>query len=59
MIKAEPKATLSELTRIIHGPLILLDVSHSSLEKIKLFTDQLDVGDTKLTAAGGGGCAIA
>lgn len=55
---ADSKATLSELIRINHGLLVSLGVSHPSLEKIKLLTDQLDVGDTKLTGAGGGGCAI-
>ncbi|CDK27913.1 unnamed protein product [Kuraishia capsulata CBS 1993] len=52
------KSKLRELVRINHGLLVALGVSHPSLEKIKQFSDELAVGETKLTGAGGGGCAI-
>lgn len=42
----------------MHGLLVSLGVSHPNLEKIKLFCDELKMGETKLTGAGGGGCAI-
>ena len=38
--------------------MVSLGVSHPSLEKVKLLADQLNLGETKLTGAGGGGCAI-
>lgn len=49
---------LGELIRINHGLLVSLGVSHPKLEKIKALTDTYDVGWTKLTGAGGGGCAF-
>lgn len=49
---------LAELARINHGLLVSIGVSHPSLEKIKLVGDELKVGETKLTGAGGGGCAV-
>lgn len=52
------KSKLQELVRINQGLLSSLGVSHTSLDKIKLLTDRLDIGETKLTGAGGGGCAI-
>lgn len=47
-----------ELVRINHGLLVSLGVSHPSLEIIRSLSDTLDIGSTKLTGAGGGGCAF-
>ncbi|GMM48022.1 mevalonate kinase [Pichia kluyveri] len=54
----ESKQRLMELIRINHGLLVSLGVSHPNLERIKLYCDELKIGETKLTGAGGGGCAI-
>ena len=50
--------TLGELVHVNHGLLASLGVSHPKLEKIRELTDSADIGYTKLTGAGGGGCAI-
>lgn len=55
---ADAQTRLMELVRINHGLLVSLGVSHPNLERIKLYCDELDMGETKLTGAGGGGCAI-
>jgi mevalonate kinase len=52
------RETLGELVNINHGLLVALGVSHPALEKIKIIGDTHDIGATKLTGAGGGGCAI-
>ncbi|KAM3122981.1 mevalonate kinase [Candidozyma auris] len=49
---------LSELFNINHGLLVALGVSHPALETIKAIGDSHKIGATKLTGAGGGGCAI-
>ncbi|ETN38750.1 mevalonate kinase [Cyphellophora europaea CBS 101466] len=49
---------LGDLFRINHGLLVSLGVSHPKLERIREIIDYSDVGWTKLTGAGGGGCAI-
>lgn len=54
----ESKSRLFELVRLNHGLLVSLGVSHPNLERIKLYCDELSIGQTKLTGAGGGGCAI-
>lgn len=54
----DSKVRLMELIRINHGLLVALGVSHPNLERIKLYCDELKIGETKLTGAGGGGCAI-
>ena len=41
-----------------HGLLTALGVSHPKLERLRYLVDQAGVGWTKLTGAGGGGCAI-
>ncbi|KAJ8608773.1 hypothetical protein MRB53_039458 [Persea americana] len=41
-----------------HGLLTSLGVSHPRLERLRYLVDQAGVGWTKLTGAGGGGCAI-
>lgn len=51
-------AVLAELVNINHGLLVALGVSHPSLEQIKIIGDRRKIGATKLTGAGGGGCAI-
>ncbi|KAK6459196.1 mevalonate kinase [Scheffersomyces xylosifermentans] len=54
----EERKTLRELVNINHGLLVALGVSHPSLEKVKIISDTWKLGATKLTGAGGGGCAI-
>lgn len=49
---------LGALVRINHGLLVALGVSHPRLERIRELVDHEDIGYTKLTGAGGGGCAI-
>ncbi|MCJ1254997.1 Mevalonate kinase [Lignoscripta atroalba] len=49
---------LGELFHFNHGLLVSLGVSHPRLERIRELVDDLGVGWTKLTGAGGGGCAI-
>ncbi|OAA38289.1 mevalonate kinase [Metarhizium rileyi] len=49
---------LGTLIRINHGLLVSLGVSHPRLERIRELVDYADIGWTKLTGAGGGGCAI-
>ncbi|KAL1985239.1 hypothetical protein VTN96DRAFT_8155 [Rasamsonia emersonii] len=46
------------LFRINHGLLVSLGVSHPRLERIRELIDYGNIGWTKLTGAGGGGCAI-
>jgi len=41
-----------------HGLLVSLGVSHPKLERIRALIDHTGIGWTKLTGAGGGGCAI-
>jgi mevalonate kinase len=50
---------LGDMFRINHGLLVSLNVSHPKLEHIREIIDYADIGWTKLTGAGGGGCAIA
>ena len=49
---------LGELMNLNHGLLVALGVSHFKLERLRALVDQAGVGWTKLTGAGGGGCAI-
>ncbi|KAF9888720.1 Mevalonate kinase [Aspergillus nanangensis] len=49
---------LGTLIRINHGFLVSLGVSHPRLERIRELVDFANIGWTKLTGAGGGGCAI-
>jgi len=49
---------LGDLTRINHGLLVSLGVSHPKLERVRELIDHSGIGWTKLTGAGGGGCAI-
>ncbi|KAK4561089.1 Mevalonate kinase [Recurvomyces mirabilis] len=49
---------LGELMTLNHGLLTSLGVSHPRLERLRYLVDQSKVGWTKLTGAGGGGCAI-
>ncbi|PYH92362.1 mevalonate kinase [Aspergillus ellipticus CBS 707.79] len=49
---------LGTLARVNHGFLVSLGVSHPRLERIRELVDFADIGWTKLTGAGGGGCAI-
>ena len=49
---------LGELMTVNHGLLTSLGVSHPRLERLRYLVDQSGVGWTKLTGAGGGGCAI-
>lgn len=58
--KDDPAALqhLGELVRINHGLLVSLGVSHPKLERIRELVDAAGIGWTKLTGAGGGGCAV-
>jgi mevalonate kinase len=49
---------LGELITVNHGLLVALGVSHPRLERIRELIDHAGIGWTKLTGAGGGGCAI-
>ncbi|RMY22254.1 hypothetical protein D0866_11995, partial [Hortaea werneckii] len=49
---------LGDLMHVNHGLLSSLGVSHPRLERLRYLVDQSGVGWTKLTGAGGGGCAI-
>ncbi|MCJ1406713.1 Mevalonate kinase [Ptychographa xylographoides] len=49
---------IGELINFNHGLLVALGVSHPRLERIRELVDTSGLGWTKLTGAGGGGCAI-
>jgi len=49
---------LGDLFQMNHGMLVSLGVSHPKLEHIREMVDYAGIGWTKLTGAGGGGCAI-
>ena len=49
---------LGRLIRINQGLLVSLGVSHPSLDRVSELADAAGLGWTKLTGAGGGGCAI-
>ncbi|QLG70709.1 hypothetical protein HG535_0A06510 [Zygotorulaspora mrakii] len=49
---------LLELVRVNHGLLVALGVSHPGLEIVRALSDTMELGSTKLTGAGGGGCAL-
>lgn len=49
---------LSELADLNHGLLVTVSVSHPALERVRQVSRELGLGITKLTGAGGGGCAI-
>ncbi|TQN65354.1 Mevalonate kinase [Colletotrichum shisoi] len=49
---------LGALVRINHGLLNSMGVSHPRLERIRELVDYAGIGWTKLTGAGGGGCAM-
>lgn len=50
---------LGQLIRVNHNLLASLGVSHPKLERIRQIVDDANLGWTKLTGAGGGGCAFA
>ncbi|KAL8403980.1 hypothetical protein RB594_009021 [Gaeumannomyces avenae] len=49
---------VGELMTINHGLLVSLGVSHPRLERVRELVDHEEIGWTKLTGAGGGGCSI-
>ncbi|KAG9234165.1 ribosomal protein S5 domain 2-type protein [Amylocarpus encephaloides] len=49
---------VGKLMTINHGLLVALGVSHPRLDRIRELVDHEGIGWTKLTGAGGGGCAI-
>ena len=49
---------LLRLVKINHGLLVSLGVSHPGLERVKALGDELGIGETKITGAGGGGCML-
>ncbi len=54
----ESQKHLGQLMSINHGLLASLGVSHPRLERVRELVDHAGIGWTKLTGAGGGGCAI-
>lgn len=52
------RSTLHDLVEMNHGLLVSLGVSHPALERVRMISDEYRIGSTKLTGAGGGGCAI-
>lgn len=50
--------TLGTLMNINHGLLVSLGVSHPRLDRVRELVDEVGIGWTKLTGAGGGGSAI-
>lgn len=52
------QAHLGKMMTINHGLLVALGVSHPRLERVRELVDHAGIGWTKLTGAGGGGCAI-
>lgn len=67
-LSADPPLPRPELSSILgrsieenHGHLVILGVSHHRLERIREVVNQFGGADglkTKLTGAGGGGCAV-
>ncbi|KAF4629344.1 hypothetical protein G7Y89_g8805 [Cudoniella acicularis] len=58
---SEELSSLEELGKLMtvnHGLLVALGVSHPRLDRIRELVDHEGIGWTKLTGAGGGGCAI-
>lgn len=58
---SEERSSLEQLGKLMtinHGLLSALGVSHPRLERIRELVDHEGIGWTKLTGAGGGGCAI-
>ncbi len=56
--EVESLRKVGELMTINHGLLVALGVSHPRLERVRELVDHEDIGWTKLTGAGGGGCSI-
>lgn len=56
--KLESLEQVGNLMTVNHGLLVALGVSHPRLERIRELVDHEGIGWTKLTGAGGGGCAI-
>lgn len=56
--KIDSLQKLGQLMTLNHGQLMSLGVSHPRLERIRELVDHEDIGWTKLTGAGGGGCSI-
>ncbi|CEI93702.1 hypothetical protein G6F70_001933 [Rhizopus microsporus] len=57
MTEDELMKELEDLVVLNHALLVALGVSHPSLEKVKSITEESNL-KTKLTGAGGGGCAV-
>lgn len=59
MSRAEQIGTLERLMDENHGHLVSLGVGHAALEAVKAKAGEMPWGlHTKLTGAGGGGCAV-
>ncbi|RKF58797.1 Mevalonate kinase [Erysiphe neolycopersici] len=54
----ERVSEIGKLMSLNHGLLVALGVSHPRLERLRELIDYEGLGWTKLTGAGGGGCAI-
>ncbi|KAG2417440.1 hypothetical protein HFD88_008659 [Aspergillus terreus] len=57
-VTSDTLGRLGDFIGINHGLLVSLGVSHPRLERIRELVDYAHIGWTKLTGAGGGGCAI-
>lgn len=57
-VTSDTLGRLGDFISINHGFLVSLGVSHPRLERIRELVDYAHIGWTKLTGAGGGGCAI-
>lgn len=57
-VTSDTLGCLGDFIGINHGFLVSLGVSHPRLERIRELVDYAHLGWTKLTGAGGGGCAI-
>ncbi|KAI6248166.1 hypothetical protein HI914_03294 [Erysiphe necator] len=56
--RSEIVSEVGKLMALNHGLLVALGVSHPRLERLRELIDYEGLGWTKLTGAGGGGCAI-
>ncbi|KAG9244078.1 ribosomal protein S5 domain 2-type protein [Calycina marina] len=56
--EVESLEDLGKLMTMNHGLLVALGVSHPRIERVRELVDYEEIGWTKITGAGGGGCVI-